>query len=631
MLNKSFEGGSEALPEHGNIYEPDHWEISWRDGGYAPHDLNHDHPYTQPECFVIKAEPPHLDPLRITHGTQAVHIFTFYSIHDVVLSQRIPVPKGSKVMFSCKAHAWSSTDDNPHTSDQDGDAYENFTFRVGIDPYGDIDPWDQSVVWQLGKHIYDIYSQVPSLSVTAQADYVTLFIRSTVKYPFKHCDAYIDDCELVIELPEPTPPTNTIPDGGYDKEYWVVPSDIVPERRIDIYKLAGAEQKTCGPSADDSRSWATELIDAGKQVKAVVWDRKQEDIPNWDNYFKVREPRIVVEFRGNTPEPPPPPPPVGPEPIVHYSGNFVGLHSATLKQGWDTYAIEAKPTVMKLFSCGDAMEAKARNPNMLVVWRKHIGNDGSYLEGDIKANMQKVVNWYAEEVDTHSKNTGIPVATIIKQIDVMEGLNETYPTFNVDHLLRAVDADLWFSQLLNAEFGAEIKAGIFTAAVGNPYDGSIPNDPRPSEFPLLLSLAKESHEGRAHLGYHGYWAADENQSYLVEHFPVHSGRWQEMDKVFNAAGYYPTWYLGECGICYTYPQSNGWSFVPTRGWKSCGPFSDYIQDLVAFNDNIILWNAENQGRCFGGTIFAFGGWGWGDFNFEPGDLAELANAMSVYA
>jgi hypothetical protein len=104
-----------------------------------------------------------------------------------------------------------------------------------------------------------------------------------------------------------------------------------------------------------------------------------------------------------------------------------------------------------------------------------------------------------------------------------------------------------------------------------------------------------------------------------------------MDRVFVEHGFYPNWYFGEAGICYTIPESGGWAFVPSEGWKSCGPFSEYIDDIELFNTLLADWNDLHGGRCYGATLFAYGGWGWDSFNFEPGDLLELSEVLATYA
>ena len=69
---------------------------------------------------------------------------------------------------------------------------------MGIDPTGGTNPFASTVAWGRGAHIYNQYAQLPSVEETAQADTVTVFLRSKTLWSFKHNDAYWDDAELVV-------------------------------------------------------------------------------------------------------------------------------------------------------------------------------------------------------------------------------------------------------------------------------------------------------------------------------------------------------------------------------------------------------------------------------------------------
>jgi hypothetical protein len=174
---------------------------------------------------IINLEPPFLDPLRIHEGNRGLKFFTFYRIHDAGVYQHVEgITPGTLLRGTGFAHAWSSSQDNPRVSDGVGegpffvraidydkvDNVRNFTFAIGIDPTGGMDPWASTVVWGEGAHIYNAHAQVPPVEVVAQGTAVTFFARSTVLWPFKHCDAYMDGMELVaVEggvLPPAQPP-----------------------------------------------------------------------------------------------------------------------------------------------------------------------------------------------------------------------------------------------------------------------------------------------------------------------------------------------------------------------------------------------------------------------------------------
>ena len=317
------------------------------------------------------------------------------------------------------------------------------------------------------------------------------------------------------------------------------------------------------------------------------------------------------------------PPPVGgePLPIVHATSNFVGLHHCFLKTDWDKYLTEAKPNVVKTFACGDTVTAKKLYPNTLAVWRKHVSNDGGWLEGDIKGNAKKFFMLYKNEVELHSWNNNTTEEETLKYIDVMESINETVPTNNAQHIIKAVEFDCYFSYYLHQTYGEQVHAGLLTVAVGNPGE---------DEIILLVPAAQVAHDQGDYLGYHTYWAADRNKTYINTGWIWHAGRAFEWDVVFNKSGLYPKYYFGEGGICHTFPESNGAQFIPTEGWKSCGDFPSYVAQIEIYNKNIIAWNKAHQGRCFGGTLFTYGSWGWEGFEFNPGDLALLTTAMKKY-
>ena len=208
--------------EFGEVFVPEGWTAYWREGGTVPHDPANANGYGRPEMHVINREAPFLDPPRIRSGERALQFFTFYRIHDAGVYQVVEgLTPGQRVMATGWAHGWSSAKDDARCSDgshvgcgpvvlEEGapgldDADRNMTFRVGIDPTGATDPWGDTVIWGPGRHIYNAFAQILPVEVEAEAEAVTVFVRSRVLWPFKHCDAYIDDMSLVVvaEAEEP--------------------------------------------------------------------------------------------------------------------------------------------------------------------------------------------------------------------------------------------------------------------------------------------------------------------------------------------------------------------------------------------------------------------------------------------
>ena len=166
---------------------------------------------------------------------KSILLFTFFRKHDAGFLQQVQTAPGTRLRFTAWAHAWSNhnvvghtecTDNGrcscgvgegsafilegqapPLTGDSWNDAIPNFTFYVGIDPTGGVDPYADTVVWGRGAHIYNAHAQPPAVEVTAQANTVTVFLRSKTMWAFKHNDAYWDDAQLITvdgdeELPE---------------------------------------------------------------------------------------------------------------------------------------------------------------------------------------------------------------------------------------------------------------------------------------------------------------------------------------------------------------------------------------------------------------------------------------------
>ncbi len=207
----------------GNIFTPPNW-LTWF----------HHEPGTwdQPE---VRDAWKQQDSRRAHSGQKGILLFTFSRRHDGGFLQQVQVTPGTSLRLTAWAHAWSNHRDKanpdrfPHPDDgkwSEGAGYDagfclegeapddnwrNFTFYVGIDPTGGTNPLADTVVWGRGAHIYNEYAQVPSAEATAQADTVTVFLRSKTLWPFKHNDAYWDEAELLVADGSEVPPPETPP------------------------------------------------------------------------------------------------------------------------------------------------------------------------------------------------------------------------------------------------------------------------------------------------------------------------------------------------------------------------------------------------------------------------------------
>jgi LysM repeat protein len=129
---------------------------------------------------------------RIRTGGNAQVYYSFYETHDGGLYQQVSgVTPGTELRFSIYAYVWSSKFDDVNVSDEPGDV----ALRVGIDPTGGTDPFAASVVYTDAQVFYDAFRQY-SVTATAQASTVTVFVRSTVGEPVQGSYVYLDDAVL---------------------------------------------------------------------------------------------------------------------------------------------------------------------------------------------------------------------------------------------------------------------------------------------------------------------------------------------------------------------------------------------------------------------------------------------------
>ena len=188
------------------IYTPQGWVTFWSQAK-NPADGRK---YGRPECKVIPRVPPFVGPpSRINNGNYAVMQFGFFRAIDSGVYQVVTgLSPQATVQASAYAHAWACDDDD-HQASSCGDQYQ-MLFQVGIDPNGGTDPWSPNIVWASG-YSYDAYHSIgPAQAQVGDGGTVTVFLRATAKWPYKHNDVYWDDASLVYTTP-PAPPTDTPP------------------------------------------------------------------------------------------------------------------------------------------------------------------------------------------------------------------------------------------------------------------------------------------------------------------------------------------------------------------------------------------------------------------------------------
>ena len=191
---------------YSEVYTPQGWVTFWSTGS-NPSDGRK---YGRPECKVIPNRDPFIGPpARVNSGNYAVMQFGFFRAIDSGVYQVVTgLTPNSTVQLSAYGQAWSCEDDE-HGAYSCGDTFQ-MLMQVGIDPNGGTDPWNPGIVWASG-YSYDAYNLIgPVQAQVGEGGAITVFLRATAKWPYKHNDVYWDDASLVYTTP-PAPPTDTPP------------------------------------------------------------------------------------------------------------------------------------------------------------------------------------------------------------------------------------------------------------------------------------------------------------------------------------------------------------------------------------------------------------------------------------
>jgi hypothetical protein len=302
-----------------NIFTPPHWLTWFR---HEPGD------WSQPE--VTETKKNH----RVRSGEKSIRLFTFQRRHDAGFLQQLEVegcvvtiflrsktlwafrnsdaywddvelvltPEGA-LHLTAWAHAWSNHkvagyehygnaicsvgvecgaqfilegDAPPLNGNPLNDAIGNFTFHVGVDPTGGIDPFADTVVWGQGAHIYNAYAQVPAVEVTPGS--------------------------VPPNPPPPQPPPATSGPRGnprvqYARTYVLLPPDAEADWTKAVIRATWDEERyTVGSSADDAGIGNLEQ----RRVIAVNPQHWPGDLRS---FFEVYYPGVeYVAIEADTPE-----------------------------------------------------------------------------------------------------------------------------------------------------------------------------------------------------------------------------------------------------------------------------------------------------------------------------------------
>jgi hypothetical protein len=180
LQNPGFEGGFREVDGIAELKVSTGWQPWWDENARRPE---------------FKLATLSVDSRRVHSGNNAQQWFTVYDMHTAGIYQRVSgVPVGKTLVFEAWVQAFSSGTDN---FDQSNGRYR---MRIGIDPYGGVDPESTDIVWSDGGNAIQPYDRYVFLEVEtpARSDRVTVFVWGQAEWALKHNDAYCDDARLYV-------------------------------------------------------------------------------------------------------------------------------------------------------------------------------------------------------------------------------------------------------------------------------------------------------------------------------------------------------------------------------------------------------------------------------------------------
>ena len=613
--------------ERGEVAPPTDWNVWYYHApgsGQVPHDPDNIVGYAEPETRPNN--------YRKATGSYSYMLFTFYRIHRGGLYQQVRVNPGDTLTLNGLAHAWSSSDDIPQTSDGVGagpyfalsgtpgltDAQRNFTFKIGIDPTGGTNPFGDTVVWGNGAHIYNVFAQVPPVSVIATSNTATIFTREDVLYPLCHCDGYWDDIVLTTTAPEPPETECPQPREPYERLNVLIPptygfewiaalEDVWNKRRFSIN--ASADDAHYGPGlpkrtvlALNPADWNGDLEAFGQQYYGTIAGSELEYVPviaATPTEFAAK----VAEYYADPPSPPSPPP---------SSGGKLGAH---ILRATSDIALTHKAPVVKLV--GDW--GLADKYSGLVIGRYPIeyAAQGDYIAG--KSPQQAADEFMASQLQTINAN---PL------IEYWEGPNEPVWTNSA--------GVAWYAQF-EIERTNRLAAMNKKAVIANFSAGELRNM---EWWPAFLPAIAHGLQNGAILGLHEYscpWMWWMTGSYQIDPDEDEGDegwttlRYRKVYRQFlEPAG------LGAMPLVITEtgldpginPRPPG---TPPGTWKQLADFwrtNDNRPDTAQYYFDQLRWYEEELKKdkyVKGATVFTWGSYGppWDAFDVANTEVAQL--------
>jgi hypothetical protein len=512
-----------------------------------------------------------------------------------------------------------------------------------------------------------------------------VFVRAQFKYPFKHNDAYIDHAavELVRHRSDGQPR-----EGFNVKRMLVLPTKDPDGNRISHEMWDAGERWAYDHdlmdfgNSPDSACHAPGVASVGYylgQIAPNYPDPKDYRRFNAEHYPNCELLGTVKLYEGGQPSPPAPPTPPDDGLVPQAERRRVsardltlGLHTHANHDDGDVFERrmrEFPPGVVKSLSAGQLAELSFvlpddRQDHVLRVLRNHVHSDHAWLQGDLRQKAREWLDLYSSKFEDTVE--GLDGRYGVQSVDdllsllntpVIESVNETIGTYKEDTGL-TVEFDCHLMEAVEARYGERVRAGILTAAIGNPAMDELD---RLLPAVEMACRARPKHIIAHHQAYWGmraygerhtetvpgtervpralvnppwYWYLGDDGRWehrrgtppdaqtvaplpmtysdgLERHWPWLAGRSMVWWDYFSTRhGLYFEHYAGEGGALVT-PGDCGPGVLGGRpGWRAGGSWGWLTSQLQHFNERWLEWNKSHGNLFYGLAYFTHKWWGW---------------------
>lgn len=289
---------------------------------------------------------------------------------------------------------------------------------------------------------------------------------------------------------------------------------------------------------------------------------------------------------------------------------MIGFHGQRPIPGW-LDAVKILPKGAPILSVDDLhmlRDAKLANPGVRTIFRKKV-NEQNFTP-DYETAKQKARDYFNRFID----GTWVD-QELWRYIDFVKDWNEYVASSDSEAQrqlviiwLQAVTA-VWNTEYRGKAITGyrDIPLALLSVAIGNDID---------------YRYAQIAADTGNVLSYHNYTHFDHGQR-DPQDWRYHSGRWVYMDQEFLKRGIVVRWISTEGG-----PYQGVYD-----GWKSSkvlsGSLSRYIEECIKYQlEKTAAWNAENDNRYLGSTLFTFGQTGdWPMYELNSYEMVEIAQTV----